>query len=227
MRPSGRVGGPEITAPVSGVEVALVARAVPAVRVGLVVDDAAEVRALLAERDHLPVGDAQQDRRVARRSGSGTGTSRRRRRSSSATIARGVPVLIERSCVHAASPTLPAAIAPAPEHEVAGELASRHLLLAGGLVREVAPPDRDPSLVAHSARLLQAERIVEPRRARRAEHVERPAVEVVDDGVHLRAHLLAAEQEVAQQRAAAGARRTARPCRTTAPRSGTPTRTSA
>ncbi len=48
----------------AGVEVAFVARAVPAVLVGLVVDDAAEVGALLAERHDLAVGDAQQDRRV-------------------------------------------------------------------------------------------------------------------------------------------------------------------
>ncbi len=56
MRPSGRVGGPEMTAPVRDVEVAFVAGAVPALLVGLVVDDAAEVGALLAERDDVVVG---------------------------------------------------------------------------------------------------------------------------------------------------------------------------
>ena len=49
----------------AGFEVAFVAGAVPALLVGFVVDDAAEVGALLAERDDLGVGEAQEDRGVA------------------------------------------------------------------------------------------------------------------------------------------------------------------
>ena len=60
-----------------------------------------------------------------------------------------------------------------------------------------------------------------------ASDVERAGGEVVDDRVHLGADLLAAEQEVAEQRPACGWRGTPRRCRTRAPRSGTPTRTSA
>ena len=64
----------------AGFEVALVARAVPALLVGLVVDDAAEMGALLAERDDLGVGQADEDRGVVVARDTGTGRSRRPRR---------------------------------------------------------------------------------------------------------------------------------------------------
>ena len=50
----------------AGFEVAFVTRAVPAPLLGLVVDDAAEVGAFLAERDDVVVGQPYEDRRVVR-----------------------------------------------------------------------------------------------------------------------------------------------------------------
>ena len=113
IRPSGRGGGPEITAPVRDLEVAFVAGAVPPVLVGFEVDDAAEVGALLAERHHVAVGEAEQDRRVvigrvAEQVGEPTATS------ASGISGRGSPVFTVRNWVHAARPRLPAAITPAP-----------------------------------------------------------------------------------------------------------------
>ena len=64
IRPSGRCGGPASTSPVVGVEVALVAGALHLAAVGLVVDDAAEVGALLAEGPQLAAGQVHEDGRV-------------------------------------------------------------------------------------------------------------------------------------------------------------------
>jgi hypothetical protein len=63
-----------------GVEVPFVTRAVPAAFVGLVEDDATEMRALLTERNDVGLGEAQKDRRVvvariAEQEGSPTATS--------------------------------------------------------------------------------------------------------------------------------------------------------
>ena len=54
-------GWPGDDGPGAGVEVAFVAGAVPPVLVGLEVDDAAEVGALLAEGDDVAIAGSQQD----------------------------------------------------------------------------------------------------------------------------------------------------------------------
>src|SRR5688572_9611158 len=66
--------------------------------------------------------------------------------------------------------------------------------------RPGVPPARRLSPVAA---FLEREGIVEPGGALTAYHVDRPGAVVVDDGVDLGTHLLAAEEEVPQQRAGA------------------------
>ena len=95
-----------------GVEVALVAGALHLAGLGLVVDDAAEVGALLAEGPQLAAGQVHEDRRVGaggvvEQVGRALGHLGR-----AATIGRGSPSLIDRSDDHRAMPTLPAANPP-------------------------------------------------------------------------------------------------------------------
>ena len=144
-------------------------RGTPSRRVGLVVDDAAEVGALLAEGPQLAAGRCTRMAGSAR-SGSRTGVPSRH------PVERddGRLALVDRAQRRPQGDPDVAGGEPAGgEHEVADELAAGDLVLAGGGEREVLAPHRVRHRTARSARrgacgarsrpgseLVEAERVV-------------------------------------------------------------------